>query len=70
MPSPVRFAVLKKLYLDAGWRLERANGSHHIFKSPRGATESVPVHGKKVLPIYVRKAKKAIQADKDSGERG
>ena len=30
-----------------GWKLDRINGSHHIFRK-EGMTVSVPVHGKDV----------------------
>ena len=67
MPSEVRFAVLRKLYESNGWKLDRISGSHHIFRAPSGATESVPVHGGKVLPIYVRKAERAIAQERERG---
>ena len=60
MPSDVRYAVIEKLYLNAGWRLDRVNGSHHVFKAPSGRTESVPVHNRRAKHVYLRKAEDAI----------
>ena len=37
-----------KFLMKNGWKLDRINGSHHIFK--KGITVSVPVHGKFFLP--------------------
>lgn len=32
---------------DAGWRLDRVTGSHHVYKHPgRPGTVVVPVHGR------------------------
>ncbi|MCI8896111.1 MAG: type II toxin-antitoxin system HicA family toxin [Lachnospiraceae bacterium] len=38
---------LIKLLKKDGWKLDRINGSHHIFRKD-GTTVSVPVHGKDV----------------------
>jgi predicted RNA binding protein YcfA (HicA-like mRNA interferase family) len=33
-----------------GWRLDRIEGSHHVYKKPgHPGTPSVPVHGTKIL---------------------
>ena len=40
--------VLKTLQ-DAGWVVDRINGSHHVLKRD-GQTLVVPVHGKRDLP--------------------
>ena len=40
-----------------GWKLDRINGSHHIYKDSGGATTvSVPVHGSKDLRIGTLRA--------------
>lgn len=40
-----------------GWKLDRINGSHHIYKDSGGAaTVSVPVHGSKDLRIGTLRA--------------
>ncbi len=38
---------LIKLLKKNGWKLDRINGSHHIFRKEH-ANVSVPVHGKDV----------------------
>jgi predicted RNA binding protein YcfA (HicA-like mRNA interferase family) len=43
MPSPVRFAMVKRM-LEAKGYLDRMKGSHHVFKKPGVLDESVPVH--------------------------
>ena len=35
---------LIKLLKKNGWKLDRINGSHHIFRK-EGMTVSIPVHG-------------------------
>ena len=63
MPSPVRFAVVKKLLERSGWVLVRINGSHHVFKKPNAEDVVIPVHGGKVKPFYVRQISKITQGD-------
>ena len=41
-----------------GYRLDRINGSHHVFEKPGCIHQSVPVHGGKVKYHYVRKIEK------------
>jgi predicted RNA binding protein YcfA (HicA-like mRNA interferase family) len=62
VPSPVRFAVVRKQLEKHGWVLVRINGSHHVFKKA-GAEDVVviPVHGGKVKPFYVRQVEKITQ---------
>jgi len=36
---------LIRLVEDAGYRLDRINGSHHVFKHPTRPAVVVPVHG-------------------------
>ena len=43
-------AEVIKLLKKQGWKLDRIKGSHHILKKG-SLTLSVPVHGKKDLPI-------------------
>lgn len=61
MPSPVRFAVVKKMLEKSGWTFERVRGSHHIFTKPGKASLPIPVHHGKVNPEYVKKAEKACE---------
>lgn len=57
MPSPVRFAVVKKLLEDNGWMLVHITGSHHKFKKAGGGTIVVPVQHGLVKHGYYKKAK-------------
>ena len=59
MPSPVRFAVVKKLLESKGYVLTDISGSHHIFKKPGASPQSVPVHHNQVKHVYLKKAQKA-----------
>ena len=59
MPSPVRFAVVKKLLESKGYKLARIHGSHHVFEKLGERPQSVPVHNNQVLYAYYRKAQKA-----------
>lgn len=61
MPSDVRFGDVRRLLEDAGWRLDRVTGSHHIFVKPGQRSFPVPVHRGMVKFIYVRKAKNLTQ---------
>lgn len=70
MPSPVPFRKVRKLLENAGWVLERIQGSHHLFKHQDSRIHlSIPVHKNLVKPCYVREIEKAIaeQAPKDGG---
>ena len=58
MPSPVRFAVVKKLLEDHGWALVRIKGSHHSFRKAGVGTFPVPVHHGKVAHVYFKEAEK------------
>ena len=59
MPSPVRFAVVKKLLESKGYRLAHVSGSHHKFVKPGCLPLSVPVHRNEVKNVYFRLAQKA-----------
>jgi predicted RNA binding protein YcfA (HicA-like mRNA interferase family) len=54
-PNNVRFEELRRVLEAYGWRLDRISGSHHVFERG-GARFSVPIHGGKVKPVYVRQA--------------
>ena len=64
MPSPIRFAEIRKQLEGAGYQLVRINGSHHIFDRPGGPLVSIPVHNGMVKPGYGRRIQKIIDADK------
>ena len=59
MPSEVGFSEVRRLLESTGWMLIRVSGSHHIFKKPDvPEVMSVPVHGGRVKPLYVKKIEK------------
>jgi predicted RNA binding protein YcfA (HicA-like mRNA interferase family) len=59
MPSPVRFAVVRRALERAGWILIRITGSHHVFRHPEtGESIVVPVHGNLVKYGYIRRIEK------------
>lgn len=60
MPSPIRFAEIRKLMERHGWRLDRVNGSHHVFEKPGHRSFPIPVHNGKVKYGYLRKIQKEI----------
>ena len=59
MPSPVRFAVVKKLLESKGYVMVRVSSSHHVFEKPGQRPQIVPVHHNLVKYAYFRKAQKA-----------
>lgn len=59
MPSPVRYAEIKRLLEAKGYTLDRVNGSHHIFIKPGVRSLSIPVHKNEVKHAYYRQAQKA-----------
>lgn len=59
MPSPVRFAVVKKLLESKGYTLTDISGSHHVFRKPGARALPIPVHHNQVKHVYYRKAQKA-----------
>ena len=70
MPSPVRFAIVRRMLEEAGWSLARIAGSHHVFTKPGRRSYPLPVHRGKVNPEYVRAVEKLIEndaADEHSG---
>jgi len=62
MPSPVRFAVVKKMLEQKGYTLHHISGSHHIFKKPGADPENVPVHHNLVKAFYVKRIEKLPEA--------
>ena len=61
MPSEMRFAEVKAMLEQAGYRLVRVCGSHHYFTKAGEQPFSIPVHQGKVKPYYVRQVKKIRQ---------
>ena len=58
MASERRFSEVRKMLEAKGYRLDRINGSHHIFVKSGVLHESIPVHNGKVKPHYVRQIEK------------
>ena len=59
MPSPVRFAVVRRLLESKGYRLARLTGSHHVFVKTGMPHVNIPVHQNQVKHVYYRQAQKA-----------
>jgi predicted RNA binding protein YcfA (HicA-like mRNA interferase family) len=60
MPSPVRFAVVRKLLESKGYVLTQIIGSHHVFKKPGAPQQIVPVHHNMVKYACFRNAQKSL----------
>jgi predicted RNA binding protein YcfA (HicA-like mRNA interferase family) len=60
MASETRFADLRRRLEAHGWTLDRINGSHHIFVKEGEDHISVPVHGGRVKPGYIRRIEKRL----------
>ena len=52
---PISGKKMIKLYIKAGWTLDRINGSHHIMKKEH-KTASIPVHKNKDLSNGLERA--------------
>lgn len=61
MAGEKRFSEVRTILERAGWRLVRVRGSHHCFVKPGETLLSIPVHGGKVKPLYVRQIKKICE---------
>jgi predicted RNA binding protein YcfA (HicA-like mRNA interferase family) len=59
MPSPVRFAIVRRLLERKGYVLTQTSGSHHVFKKRGALPQIVPVHHNQVKYAYYRNAQKA-----------
>jgi predicted RNA binding protein YcfA (HicA-like mRNA interferase family) len=59
MASEVRFAEVRRLLEHHGWTLARISGSHFIFRKEGEPKHiSLPVHGGRVAPKYIKKLAK------------
>lgn len=58
MPSEQPFPEVRRMLEQAGYRLVRICGSHHLFEKPGASLVSIPVHHGKVKPRYVREIQK------------
>jgi predicted RNA binding protein YcfA (HicA-like mRNA interferase family) len=62
-PHNATFTDLKALLIAEGFHLDRIESSHHVFK--KGTVIFViPMHGKKVKSVYVKRALSIIAAAK------
>lgn len=61
MPSPIRFAEVKRMLEGYGWSEVRITGSHHIFGKPGESFRfSIPVHKGLVKHGYLRDIKRKL----------
>jgi predicted RNA binding protein YcfA (HicA-like mRNA interferase family) len=58
MPSPVRFAEVRKMLESKGYVYLRSKDSHFHFVKPGVGTFTVPVHNNLVKAAYVKKIQK------------
>lgn len=54
MPSPVRYAVVKKMLEAKSYFFDRCRGSHHTYVKAGMRSYSFPVHHGKVKQVYVK----------------
>lgn len=60
-PGNVTFDELGAILEDNGFKLDRVNGSHHVFEHEEtGEPLIIPKHGKNVSAVYVKQAIDAI----------
>lgn len=68
MSNTVPFRDLRRVLEQAGYTLERVNGSHHLFTKAGERSISVPVHSGKVKRVYQRKIQESLQEKGDGQE--
>lgn len=53
---PTKFRDLEKMLRADGWMLDRASGSHYIYRHPEKGAVTVPFHGsnKEIAPGTLR----------------
>lgn len=59
-PNDVTFAQVEKLLIGEGFVLDRVSGSHHVY-CREAVTFVIPVHGKRVKSVYVRRLIEIIE---------
>jgi predicted RNA binding protein YcfA (HicA-like mRNA interferase family) len=52
--SPVSLSDFTRIAAHLGYSLDHVAGSHYVFRNWTGKKFVVPVHRKKIKPIYVR----------------
>jgi predicted RNA binding protein YcfA (HicA-like mRNA interferase family) len=70
MASEEPFSVVRKRLEQAGYRLVRISGSHHIFERIDRTLVSIPVHRGKVKPFYVRQIQRIIEIEENPPAEG
>lgn len=44
-----------------GYKIDRMNGSHFVFKDDKGNKKTIPVHCNKIKKVYVKRIQKLIK---------
>lgn len=55
-----------KLFLDAGWRIDRIRGSHHVLKKQGHENVSIPIHHGKRAELHKGTEEKLLKQLKAS----
>lgn len=59
-PANVSVQELQMVLEYFGYKLDRINGSHFIFKHKNGEIYPVPVHNNKIKKYYIKKLLKVL----------
>ena len=64
--SPMNARQIMALLKENGWKLDRINGSHHVFVKDGMRSVAVPLHGNKDLGAFAKRllAQAGIRGDK------
>ena len=63
MPSPVRFAVVRKMLERCGYTLDRISGSQHYFVKAGSRGFVIPIDHSLVKAHYVKEIRKECGGD-------
>lgn len=66
-PTNVTFGDIRTLLFREGFSLDRVAGSHHIFKKA-GTIFVIPVHGKRVKSVYVKRVVELVEQAKGTSD--
>ena len=69
MASEKRFSEIRKYLERHGWMLVRISGSHHIFTKAGQSPISIPLHRKRMKPVYVRKVHQICEGESGKDRR-
>ena len=61
VPKEARIGDVRALFEEAGWELDRIDGSHYQFTKPGKRTEVVAVHAEKVKIEPLKRLAKALK---------